>query len=234
MLDGYTDCMKPLIVANWKMHKTLAESVSYVQQAGETLHHMEGVEVVLCPPYVSLALMEGLLQGTRVVLGAQNVAPWKDGAYTGEVSATMLAGHVGYAIVGHSERRRYFGETVEQVNDKIERLVAVEILPIVCVSNEEELKALSELKDKVAQWVVAFEPLEAIGSGKPEDPESVTLFVEKVRKVLGRQTRVLYGGSVDEKNITRYTAVSDGALVGGASLDPKQFVALCEAVAGKV
>jgi triosephosphate isomerase len=222
--------MKPLLVANWKMHKTLAESVAYVQQAGELLHHIDAVEIVLCPPYISLALMEGLLQGTRVRLGAQNVSSWKDGAYTGEISATMLAGHVSHAIVGHSERRKYFSETLEQINEKIERLAAVNIQPIVCVSNEEELNSLAELKDKVESWVVAFEPLEAIGSGKPEDPEAVEIFAQKIRKLLGKQTRVLYGGSVDEKNIGRYMAVSDGALVGGASLDPKQFVILCEAV----
>jgi triosephosphate isomerase len=222
--------MNKLIVANWKMHKTLAESVAYTQAIADALHKLMNVQVILCPPYPSLALMEGLLQDTRVGLGAQNVAVWTDGTYTGEVSASMLASLCGYVIVGHSERRKLLGETVEIINNKLRRVAEAQLQPIVCVSNEEELTALAEVKDLFTTWIVAFEPIEAIGTGQPSDPKSVEQMTKTIRKMLGKKTIVLYGGSVAEDNIKTYLKVSDGALVGGASLDPQQFLRLCEVV----
>ncbi len=221
--------MKPLLVANWKMHKTLMESVQYIESAGEALNQLEHVEVVVCPPFTSLAVMEGLLRGTRVRLGAQNVAAWKEGAYTGEISASMIAAHCQFVIIGHSERRK-MGETSEQVNSKIRRSLEVGLRPIVCISNEGEVEALTELKDKGLSWIVAFEPLEAIGSGKPEDPASVAKMVKVIKRQLGASTRVLYGGSVTAENVRQYVRLCDGALVGGASLDPEGFLALCKQI----
>lgn len=221
--------MKPLIVGNWKMHKTLMESVQYIEMAGEALNQLEHVEVVLCPPFTALAVVEGLLRGTRVRLGAQNVAAWKEGAYTGEVSATMVAAHCEYAIVGHSERRK-MGETPELVNSKIRRATEAGLQPIVCVSNREEVEALMAVKDKVSQWTLAFEPLEAIGSGKPEDPEDVKQMMKFIKQMMGSNTRVIYGGSVTAENVRQYVPLTDGALPGGASLDPQGFLALCRQV----
>jgi triosephosphate isomerase (TIM) len=217
--------MKPLIVANWKMNKTLAESVTYVQTVGESLDKLSNVQVVLCPSYVSLPVMDGLLRGSKVRLGAQDVSAKKNGAHTGEVSASMLTPHCQYAIVGHSERRKGMGETPEMVNDKIKRSVEAGLQPVVCVSNEAELEALAPLVEKVEHWIIAFEPIEAIGTGQPSDPKAVQKMVRRIKHAMGG--KVLYGGSVDLENIRAYLAVSDGALVGGASLDARNFMDLC-------
>jgi triosephosphate isomerase len=224
-----TEFMKPLIVGNWKMHKTLMEAVQYIETAGEALNQLEHVEVVLCPSFTALAVVEGLLRGTRVRLGAQNVAAWKDGAYTGEVSATMLAPHCQFVIVGHSERRK-MGETPEMVNSKAKRAIEVGMQPIVCVSDESEIEVLATIKDKQSAWIVAFEPLSAIGSGKPEDPEVVKKMVAMIKKYMGSNARVIYGGSVTAENIRQYVPMCDGALPGGASLDPEGFLALCQQI----
>src|SRR4051812_23897425 len=121
--------MKPLIIGNWKLHKTLLESVQYIEAAGELLNQINTVEVVLCPPFTSLAVVEGLLRGTQIRLGSQTVSAWKDGAYTGEVSATMVAPHCQYAIIGHSERRRQCNETIDIVNSKIRRCLETNLIP---------------------------------------------------------------------------------------------------------
>src|SRR5690606_19504190 len=147
--------MNPLIVGNWKSNKTLAESVAYIQAVGESLERLKKVDVVLCPSFISLPVLDGLLRDSGVALGAQNVAATKNGAHTGEVSAEMLAPHVEYVIIGHSERRREAGETLEQVNDKIKRAVEVGLQPVVCVSNEQELAALQQVKIKAMQWIIA-------------------------------------------------------------------------------
>jgi triosephosphate isomerase len=223
--------MNPLIVANWKMNKTLAEAVSYVQAIGESLEQLKKVDVVLCPSFISLPVLDGLLRDSGIALGAQNVAATKSGAHTGEISAEMLAPHAQYVIIGHSERRREASETLEMVNEKIKRTVEAGLQPIVCISNEEELQALTKIDATAIQWIVAFEPLEAIGSGKPSDPEEVTTMVKKIKKIL-KGSRVLYGGSVDLENIQVYLKVSDGSLVGGASLDPRNFLDLCTIASG--
>jgi triosephosphate isomerase len=220
---------KPLIIGNWKMHKTLSEAVAYVQTVGDALHHLDGVDIVLCPAYPAVGLLDGLLRGTRVALGAQDVAAWDEGSYTGEVSAKMLAGHCHYVIVGHSERRRLLGETQDMISEKIQRAHEAGLQPVVCVSQEAEVDALVPLKSSIQTWIIAFEPLEAIGTGKPSDPATVAAFNTMVRKKLGRGTRVIYGGSVDAGNVRAYLAVSDGVLPGKASLDPQGFLALCQA-----
>ena len=219
--------IKPLVVGNWKMHKTLAETLSYIQMAGESLHQLQHVEVVLCVPFTSLSIAEGLLRETRVGLGIQNVAAWKEGSYTGEIAASMVAGHCQYVLLGHSERRRWLGETSQMIKDKVECALAVGLKPIVCVSSEEEIAALAPVKDTVPPIIIAFEPLEAIGSGKPSDPDEVRRFNKLIWQYLGSDTRVIYGGSVDETNVSQFIKVCDGVLPGKASLDPGQFLALC-------
>ena len=221
--------MKKIIIGNWKMNKTLAEAVAYVQEVGELLNQLSNIDVVLCPPFLSLAVMEGLLRGTRVKLGAQTVSDHKNGAFTGDVSASMLAGHCEYVIVGHSERRRGHQETMEQINDQVVRCVEQKLQPVVCISNEDELASLKQIKDKLATWIVAYEPLSAIGTGNPADPESVIAWVKRIKSALGKSTVVIYGGSVDASNVRDYLAISDGVLPGKASLDPQGFLALCQA-----
>src|SRR5690606_3257904 len=186
-------------------------------------------DIVICPPYLSMVVLDGLLRDSHVELGAQNVSHFKNGAHTGEISAEMLKQHCSYVIIGHSERRRQFGETNEMVNEKVLRAIEAELQPIVCISNEEELAALAGIKAKQKNWIVAFEPIEAIGTGEPSDPETVAQMVKKIRKQLGSVV-VLYGGSVDETNIKKYLQVSDGALIGGASLDPNSFLEICRVV----
>lgn len=212
------------------MNKTLAEAVEYVQAIGEGLERLKKVDVVLCPSFISLPVLDGLLRDSGIALGAQNVSSLKNGAHTGEISAEMLAPHVEYVIIGHSERRREAGETPDVINAKIKRAVEVGIQPIVCISNEEELAALSPVAKTVKNWVTAFEPIEAIGSGQPADPDQVSAMVKKIRRAVGG--RVIYGGSVDLENIRTYLKVSDGALPGGASLDPRNFLDLCTIVSG--
>jgi triosephosphate isomerase len=224
--------MKPLIVANWKLHKNLMEAVQYVELVGESLNQLEHVEVVLCPSYVSLAVVEGLLRGTRVRLGSQDVSAWKEGTYTGEVSAAMIAPHCQFCIIGHRERRK-MGETPEMINSKVRRAVEAGVRPIICVSNEAEVAALAEVKDKVINGVIAFEPLSAISdghNGKPEDPVVVKEMVKVIKRYMGSAARVIYGGSTNVDNIRDYVPLTDGALVGGASLDPQGFLALCQQI----
>lgn len=223
--------MKPLLVANWKMNKTVVDAIEYVQAIGDGLEMLRNIEVVLCPSYVALPVLDGLFKDTRVKLGAQNVSAWKNGAKTGEVSAEMLKPHCQYIIIGHSERRLHCAESLTMVNDKVKRVVQASLTPIICVSNESEIEALMELDDKLADAVVAFEPLEAIGSGQPSDPKTVDAMVKLIKKRLG-VSKVLYGGSVDQGNIRTYLKVSDGALIGGASLVAKDFLALCQSVNG--
>ena len=222
--------MNPLIVANWKTNKTLAEAVTYVQAAGESLDQLKGIEIVICPPLIALPVLEGLLRDSSISLGAQDVSVWKNGSHTGEVSAEQIAPHAKYTIIGHSERRQGMGETDEQVNRKVRRAVEAGLQPIVCVSNMQELESLESVKNKVSQWIIAYEPLEAIGSGQPSKPKDVEVMVKAIKKKF-KKSRVLYGGSVDLENVKTYLKVSDGSLVGGASLDPRNFLDLCATAA---
>ena len=221
--------MKPIIVGNWKMHKTLAEAAQYVEQVGDELAKLQRVDVVLCPPFISLAVMADMLKNSSVHLGAQNVAAWEDGAYTGEVSASMVAPHCQFVIIGHSERRK-MGETPELVNSKVGQAISAGLEPVVCISNEDELSSLAEMKDKAKAWVVAYEPLSAIGSGKPEAPEEVKRMYQLIKTTMGPETRAIYGGSVTAENVLEYVPMCDGALPGGASLDPDGFLALCQQI----
>lgn len=208
------------------MNKSVKEAVEYAQSIGEQLEAMGNIEVVICPHFLALPVLNGLFQDSKVNMGAQDVAAWKNGAKTGEVSAEMLAPYCQYVIVGHSERRKYCNESLEMINSKVKRAVQAGIKPVVCISNEEELEALTELSVDNDKWVIAYEPLEAIGSGEPSDPADVELMVKKIKKKLGK-VQVIYGGSVSADNIKKYLKVADGALPGGASLVAQDFLSLC-------
>ncbi|HEX5948726.1 MAG TPA: triose-phosphate isomerase [Actinomycetota bacterium] len=245
---------RPIVAANWKMHKTHLEAIQDVQKLSYLLdkEDTERVEVVVCPPFTALRAVQTIIEADKLpfALGAQNVH-WEDqGAFTGEVSPPMLqALQVAYVIVGHSERRQHFGETDATVARKLRAVFRREMTPILCVGETEDQREagratevvtaqlredLSKIgPDEAARLVVAYEPVWAIGTGKACSPEDAGEAVRAVRNVLetvfstdvAETVRVQYGGSVKAGNIREFMALPeiDGALVGGASLDPEEF-----------
>lgn len=248
----------PLIAGNWKMYKTVSEALEFTGRLKEILGSPAGVEVAVCPPFTALFAVARELAGTDIALGAQNMHWEKEGAYTGEVSPAMLkeAG-CRYVILGHSERRQYFGETDLAVNKKLRAALAYGLVPIVCVGEklaqreagatfkvvEEQVKgSLAGVSSgELAGIVIAYEPVWAIGTGRtarPEDAREVNGFIRKVLAGLvngpaAEKVRILYGGSVKPENIASLIREPDidGALVGGASLDPEVFAAIVEKTA---
>jgi len=245
---------RPIIAANWKMHKTHLEAIRDVQKLSYLLDKddAERVEVVICPPFTALRAVQVLIEGDRLPygLGAQNVHFEEKGAFTGEVSALMLqALKCRYVIVGHSERRQLFGETDQTVNKKVRAAFGHEMVPILCVGESLEEREAGATEEKVvsqvrrglqgiaaedaARLVVAYEPIWAIGSGRNAEPADAGQVVGLIRETLGSTyskqvadaVRVQYGGSVKPGNIRDFMAHPeiDGALVGGASLDPEEL-----------
>jgi triosephosphate isomerase len=251
----------PLIAGNWKMNKTHLEAIVLVQQLGHELadHRYDKVEVALCPPLTSMRTVQTLIDSDRYsfALGAQNMHFEDEGAFTGEVSARMLAAlKVKYVILGHSERRELFHETDGIVNAKVKQAFKHGLTPIMCCGEteqeheagqteakvERQVKAgLDGLKsDQLQSVVVAYEPIWAIGTGKTATPEDAQKTVAFIRSVLaesrGREAadaiRILYGGSVKSGNASSLMEQKDidGALVGGASLDAAEFSAIVKVV----
>ncbi len=249
----------PLVAGNWKMNKTVEEARSLVDSMSAKLREIKGVEQVLCPPYPVLLAVRTQLEGSDIGLGAQNMFWEEKGAYTGEVSPVMVKELCQYVILGHSERRTYFGETDETVNKKVHAAQKYDLTPIVCVGEtlqQYEANQTAEVVSRqirlgltgvdpnfAARLVVAYEPVWAIGTGKASSSGNANDVLGKViRPVLselfGEQTsqaiRILYGGSVTAANADEYFGCSeiDGALVGGASLKVDEFIAITQA-AGK-
>jgi triosephosphate isomerase len=248
-----SEVRKPIIAGNWKMNKTVAAARELAQAIVSGMGRIEGVDVVLCPPFPSLAAVRDLLRGSRVALGAQDVHWESSGAFTGEVSPGMLA-DVGcrYVIVGHSERRALLGETNEQVRRKSAAALAAGLVPIVCVGETlaEREKGIAhdvvrsqflgaaegKSAEHVRTAVIAYEPVWAIGTGKTAtDGEAQEMhaflrgLIEEtfdVDTALG--TRIQYGGSVKAGNIAGLMRQPDidGALVGGASLEAESFLGI--------
>ncbi len=245
---------RPIIAANWKMHKTHLEAIRDVQKLSYLLDKDDAqrVEVVICPPFTALRAVQVLIEGDRLAygLGAQNVHFEEKGAFTGEVSAPMLqALKCRYVIVGHSERRQLFGETDQVVNKKVRAVFGHEMAPILCVGESLEEREAGATEEKVvtqvrrglqgiaaedaARLVVAYEPVWAIGTGRNAEPVDAGQVVGLIREALGSvyskevadAVRVQYGGSVKAGNIRDFMAHPeiDGALVGGASLDPEEL-----------
>jgi triosephosphate isomerase len=239
----------PLMAANWKMHKTVGEALSFVETFVSLVRDVEGVEAVIAPAFTALDRVGEALAGSAVKLAAQDCHAELFGAFTGEISATMLQ-DVGcaYAIVGHSERRTLCGETDAEVAGKAATLLRHGIRPIVCVgeslAEREEGRALSRVGEQVdkslatvaegkaAEIVVAYEPIWAIGTGRTASPEDAQEMHAYIRECLSkrfgdgaRRIRIQYGGSVKPDNVYALMAQPDidGALVGGASLDPASF-----------
>ena len=245
---------RPIIAANWKMHKTHLEAIRDVQKLSYLLdkEDAERVEVVICPPFTSLRTVQTLIDSDRLAygLGAQNVYPSEEGAFTGEVSPLMLAAlKCDYVIVGHSERRAMFGETDEFVNEKVRAVFAHAMVPILCVGESLQERDAGVTDDTVARQVragmkgvpagdasrvvIAYEPIWAIGTGRNAEPADAGQVVTAIRETLASSytpdvadaVRVQYGGSVKAGNIRDFMAHPeiDGALVGGASLDPEEL-----------
>ncbi|MEX2654940.1 MAG: triose-phosphate isomerase [Acidimicrobiia bacterium] len=247
---------RDLIVGNWKMNANHLEAIQMVQKLSYRLElsDTERVEVVVAPPYTALRSVQTVIEADRLPLGlaAQNCDWRESGAYTGEISAPMLAKlGVGWVIVGHSERRAHFGETDETVNLRSKAVLASGMHPIVCVGETLDQREADQTEgvvvtqvqggmngltgDQVAGMAVAYEPVWAIGTGRNADPDTagsvVELIRETVRAMVGEAAdslRILYGGSVNAGNVKGFMAKRniDGALVGGASLDPDTFAAV--------
>ena len=245
----------PIIAGNWKMNTTVEQAVELVQEMKDTLHAIEGVEKVLCPPFISLSAVSGLIAGSSIKLGAQNLYFEEKGAYTGEVSPLMLAGLCQYVIIGHSERRQYFGETDETVNRKVEAALKVGLKPILCVGERLEENETGKTEEVVTrqakgalvgidsprELVIAYEPVWAIGTGKAATGDQANTTIGLIRHVISQlygeqfaqNLRLQYGGSVTSANIAEFISQPeiDGALVGGASLKATEFLGIVEQTA---
>jgi len=244
---------KKLMAANWKMNKTPDETRAYFREFLPMVAGHDRDEIVVCPPFVDLDAAITNVKGTLVAVGAQDLHWAKEGAYTGEICASMLVAiGVTHVIIGHSERRQYFGETDDMVNMKLKSAIESGLIPIVCVGEVLEereagltedvlrrqcLRAFHAISGKKAgKLVIAYEPVWAIGTGKTATPDMAedahALIRNEAAKALGEDVaanlRILYGGSVKPDNVSDLMAQPDvdGALVGGASLDPKSFAAI--------
>ena len=245
---------RPIVAANWKMHKNHLEAIRDVQRLSYLLDRQdtERVEVVICPPFTALRSVQTLIESDRLAfgLGAQNVH-WEDqGAFTGEISPPMLSGlKVDYVVVGHSERREHFGETDDGVARKVKAVLDHDMAPILCVGETLEERDAGRTADKVvgqvredlakvgaqeaARAVIAYEPVWAIGTGRACAPPEAGEAIRAIRDALetlystdvSETVRIQYGGSVKAGNIREFMAHPeiDGALVGGASLDPEEM-----------
>jgi len=247
---------KPIIAGNWKMNKTIAESRELVSKLLSPLMENTDVERVLCPPFTSLFAISSMLDGSGIGLGAQNLHWEEKGAFTGEIAPNMLKEVCSYVIIGHSERRTYFGETDQTVNKKLHAALKYDLTPIVCVGETlEEYESgrtsevvLRQIKvgfadvdpASASRIVVAYEPVWAIGTGKASSGENANqVHGQVIRPALtdlfgagaAQAIRIQYGGSVTAANATEFFAQSDidGALVGGASLKVDDFSAIVKA-----
>lgn len=245
----------PLIAGNWKMNTTLEEAIKLVQEMKGPLEKIPSVEKVVCPPFISLSGVREVLAGSSIGLGAQNMYYEEKGAYTGEVSPLMLAGLCEYVILGHSERRQYFGETDEIVNRKVRTALKFGLKPIMCVGERLEQEEAGQTEevvtrqvrgglaglDKPRGLVVAYEPIWAIGTGKAATGARANSTIGLIRSVLKELfgadyagiTRIQYGGSVTAANASEFMREPeiDGALVGGASLKAADFISIVQQAA---
>ncbi len=245
----------PLIAGNWKMNTTLDEATKLVTQLKQAIDRVEGVEKLVCPPFVSISAVKDILAGSSIKVGAQNAYFEEKGAYTGEISPMMLRGLCEYVIIGHSERRQYFKESGDLINKKLKALMKTGLKPILCVGERlEENEAgqtakvvVTQLKEALVDikasedMVIAYEPVWAIGTGRAATGSQSNETIGLIRKTVGTvisaeaaaNMRILYGGSVTADNITEFISEPeiDGGLVGGASLKSDQFSAIVQKAA---
>lgn len=238
----------PIIAGNWKMNTTVQEAVSLVDAMKPQLEGVQGVEKVVCPPFISLVAVREQLQGSSILIGAQDMYFMEKGAFTGEVSPLMLQGLVDYVIIGHSERRQYFGETDDLVAKKVKAALDHGLKPIMCVgesltqfeAGETDQVVTHQIKiglsglQSIEGLVIAYEPIWAIGTGKPATGAGANQVIGMIRNVAkslfgedaANGLRIQYGGSVTTDNIQEFMGQPeiDGGLVGGASLKADTFV----------
>jgi triosephosphate isomerase len=248
----------PFIVGNWKMHKTIAEAESYIQALLPEAGAVDGVEVAVCPAFTALQAIVDSARGSGVQVFAQNMHGADEGAFTGEVSAAMLTElDVAGVLLGHSERRAHFGETDRALAAKVPRALDSGLQPILCVGETEEERERGDTErrlrhqvqeglekvevQRLPEVVIAYEPVWAIGTGLVATPDQaqeaiafVRALVEGLDKAAGEAVRILYGGSLTPGNAPELLALPDvdGALVGGASLDPASFARIVEVALG--
>lgn len=247
---------KPFIAGNWKMNKTVAEAIELAAGLKEALNDVESIDLAVCPTATALSAVSDVLKDSDIGVGAQNMYWEESGAYTGEISPPMVKELAAYVIIGHSERRQYFGETDETVNRKLKAALAHGLSPIVCIGESLEQNeagetvsfvggqikgAFADISAKQAQEVtLAYEPIWAIGTGRTANPEDADRIIrEAIREVLAElydeataeTIRVQYGGSVKPNNMAAFIVMPeiDGALVGGASLTAAAFAGIVEA-----
>lgn len=245
----------PMISGNWKMNTTVEEAVMLVKSIIPELDKISGVEKVVCPPFVSLVSVKETLRGSSVLLGAQNLYYEEKGPYTGEVSPLMLSDLCDYVIIGHSERRQYFEESVEIVDRKVQAAVKVKIKPIMCIGETLEENEAGKTKDVLTRqmarstdrmyflsgMVIAYEPIWAIGTGRSATGAQANDTIGFIRQLvahmhgndIAESVRILYGGSVTAENIAEIMPQPeiDGALVGGASLNSEAFTSIIKQTA---
>jgi triosephosphate isomerase len=251
---------RPLVAGNWKMHFTVPEGVEHARRLRQSLESLKSsVDLVVLPPSIMLWEVWRALDGSGITVGAQN-ASWEDqGAFTGEISPRMLAGWCTYVLLGHSERRQIFGETDETLNHKLRAALRHPLRVILAIGETLEENEAQKTKEVVrrqlevalggagAEWTdrlsIAYEPVWAIGSGRPATPEGANAVMGYVRELLDRllpkgaeRVRIIYGGSVTARNAAGLMAQPniDGALVGGASLKPDEFTAIAAAAAASL
>ena len=240
----------PLIAGNWKMYKTVPEAVQAATQLKELVSDIDDVDVMIAPPFTALYPVSEALKGSSIAIGAQNMFWENEGAYTGEISSGMLlSAGCRYLIIGHSERREYFRESNDDVNQKVAAALAAGLNPVMCIGESEKQREAgqtfsvldkqlkmglkSQFADALESLVIAYEPIWAIGTGKTatsEQAQEVHHFLRnQVAQIFGESLagnlRILYGGSVKPQNAAELMEMPDidGALVGGASLDPETF-----------
>ena len=246
---------KHVVAGNWKMFKTRDEAQATVREVVGLVGNIQNVDIVVCPPFTALGAVEEILTGSVVQLGAQNVHWQDEGAFTGEVSVSMLADYgCSHVIIGHSERRHYFQESDEVIQDKLEKVLSTELVPILCIGESLEAReadrvqevipsqlerALRELTDpQTSRIIIAYEPVWAIGTGRTATPELAEKVHFLIRSWLSDhssvgvadQVRILYGGSVTPENAGQLIEQEniDGFLVGGASLDAQSFAKIVQ------
>ncbi len=240
----------PLIAGNWKMNTTVSEAIELVNKMRSELDEIGNVDKVLCPPFVSLSAIRELIRGSSIKLGAQNIYFEEKGAYTGEISSLMIADLCEFVIIGHSERRQYFGETGEIVNKKIKAVLALRLKPILCIGEKLEENETGKTREMLTEQlgsslsgidnldglIIAYEPIWAIGTGRAATGKQANETISFIRlntaklygKEIAQDTQILYGGSVTADNASEFMNQPeiDGALVGGASLKAGQFLSI--------
>jgi triosephosphate isomerase len=248
--DEESEMRVPLIAGNWKMNTTVTDAVNLVKEMRDDLEKIPDVDKVICPPFVSLAPLKELVAGSTIKLGAQNLYFAEKGAYTGEISPLMLADLCEYVIIGHSERRQYFGESGDIVNKKVVSAMKAGLIPILCIGEKlaeneagkteevvtRQLNAALENIDDSDGLILAYEPVWAIGTGRAATGKQANETIAIIRNCISRiydrrvsrEIRILYGGSVTAANTAEFMNQPDidGALVGGASLKAAEFISI--------